>query len=67
MSQRKNAYYDQLSRELKELENKVQASKSSDLTNYKAEIMNILQEQIGFHYDLYEGQAEVTLNMINPL
>jgi hypothetical protein len=22
--------------------------------------MNILQEQIGFHYDLYEGQAEVT-------
>ena len=61
MWQRKNAYYDQLSRELKELENKIQASKSSDLANYKSEIMNILQEQIGFHYDLYEGQAEVTL------
>ncbi|HZI26130.1 MAG TPA: S41 family peptidase [Chryseolinea sp.] len=58
---KKERYYDQLGRELKELENRVQASKSSDLTNYKAEIINILQEQIGFHYNLYEGQAEVTL------
>jgi carboxyl-terminal processing protease len=58
---KKERYYDQLSRELKELESSVQASKSNDLTNYKAEIINILQEQIGFHYDLYEGQAEVTL------
>ena len=59
---KKEPYYDQLSRELKELETKIQASKSSDLANYKSEIMNILQEQIGFHYDLYEGQAEVTLD-----
>ena len=59
---KKEPYYDQLSRELKELETKIQASKSSDLTNYKSEIMNILQAQIGFHYDLYEGQAEVTLD-----
>jgi carboxyl-terminal processing protease len=58
---KKERYYDQLSRELKELESSVQASKSNDLTNYKSEIINILQEQIGFHYDLYEGQAEVTL------
>lgn len=58
---KKERYYDQLSRELKELETSVQASKSNDLTNYKAEIINILQEQIGFHYDLYQGQAEVTL------
>ena len=58
---KKERYYDQLSRELKELESSVQASKSNDLTSYKAEIINILQEQIGFHYDLYEGQAEVTL------
>ena len=59
---KKEPYYDQLSRELKELETKIQASKSSDLANYKSEIMNILQAQIGFHYDLYEGQAEVTLD-----
>jgi len=58
---KKERYYDQLSRELKELESSVQASKSNDLTSYKAEIINILQEQIGFHYDLYQGQAEVTL------
>jgi len=59
---KKEPYYDQLSRDLKELETKIQASKSSDLANYKSEIMNILQEQIGFHYDLYEGQAAVTLD-----
>ena len=59
---KKEPYYDQLSPELKELENKIQASKSSDLANYKSEIMNILQEQIGFHYDLYQGQAEVALD-----
>jgi carboxyl-terminal processing protease len=59
---KKEPYYDQLSGELKELENKIQASKSSDLDNYKPEIMTVLQEQIGFHYDLYEGQAEVTLD-----
>ena len=45
----------------KELENKVQASKSTDLANYKSEIISILQEQIGFHYDLYQGQADVSL------
>jgi carboxyl-terminal processing protease len=58
---KKERYYDQLSRELKELESSVQASKSNDLISYKTEIINILQEQIGFHYDLYEGQAEVAL------
>jgi len=64
---KKEPYYDQLSGELKELENKIQASKSSDLTNYKSEIMTILQEQIGFHYDLYEGQAAVTLGQDKAL
>jgi carboxyl-terminal processing protease len=59
---KKEPYYDQLGPELKELENKIQASKSSDLANYKSEIINILQEQIGFHYDLYQGQAEVALD-----
>jgi carboxyl-terminal processing protease len=58
---KKELYYDQLSREFKELENKVQASKSTDLTSYKHEIISILQEQIGFHYDLYDGQAAVSL------
>ncbi|HEX6223829.1 MAG TPA: S41 family peptidase [Chryseolinea sp.] len=58
---KKERYYDQLAREFKELENKVQASKAADLKNYKNEIINILQEQIGFHYDLYQGQADVAL------
>jgi carboxyl-terminal processing protease len=39
----------------------VQSSKSSDIKKYKTEIMEVLREQIGFHYNLYEGQAEVSL------
>jgi carboxyl-terminal processing protease len=58
---KKERYYEQLNREFKELENKVQGSKSADLANYKNEIISILQEQIGFHYDLYQGQADVSL------
>jgi carboxyl-terminal processing protease len=58
---KKERYYEQLNREFKELENKVQGSKSADLANYKNEIVSILQEQIGFHYDLYQGQADVSL------
>src|SRR5918993_513893 len=58
---KKERYYEQLHREFKELENKVQGSKSADLANYKDEIVSILQEQIGFHYDLYQGQADVSL------
>jgi carboxyl-terminal processing protease len=58
---KKERYYEQLHREFKELENKVQGSKSADLANYKNEIVSILQEQIGFHYDLYQGQADVSL------
>jgi carboxyl-terminal processing protease len=59
---KKEPYYDQLSPELKDLENKIHASKSNDIANYKSEIISILQEQIGFHYDLHQGQAEVTLD-----
>ena len=58
---KKEHYYEQLGNELNELNRKVQASKSTDIKNYKTEIVDILREQIGFHYDLYEGQAEVFL------
>lgn len=59
---KKERLYEQLDDELEGLKSKVQAAKSNDLKNYKAEIISILREQIGFHYALHEGQAEATLD-----
>ncbi|WP_276368973.1 S41 family peptidase [Chryseolinea sp. H1M3-3] len=58
---KKERYDELLNSELNGLLNKVQSSKSSDIKKYKPEIMEVLREQIGFHYNLYEGQAEVSL------
>jgi carboxyl-terminal processing protease len=58
---KKERYYEQLESELDGLMSKVQASESSDIRNYKSEIMEILSEQIGFHYDLHRGQAQIFL------
>ena len=64
---KKERYYEQLGKELNGLSDKIQYSKSNDIANYKAEILEILREQIGFHYDLYEGQAEVALEYDNAI
>jgi carboxyl-terminal processing protease len=58
---KKDLYYEQLGSELDALMNKVHASESTDIKNYKSEIMEVLSEQIGFHYDLYIGQAQIFL------
>lgn len=59
---KKERYYEHLNKELDGLSNKVQVGKSNDIRNYKTEIMEIVREQIGFHYDLYEGQAAISLH-----
>lgn len=59
---KKERYYEHLDNELDGLMAKVQSGKSNDVRNYKSEIIDILREQIAFHYDLYEGQAQVSLD-----
>lgn len=59
---KKERYYEHLDNELNGLMAKVQSGKSNDVRNYKSEIIDILREQIAFHYDLYEGQAQVSLD-----
>jgi carboxyl-terminal processing protease len=58
---KKDRYYDELEDELDELTNKVRVSETSDMKSHKLEIMEVLSEQIGFHYDLYRGQAQIFL------
>jgi carboxyl-terminal processing protease len=54
-------YYAELESQLNNLKNKIEASKSTDLTRFKDEISSVLEEQIAFNYALNEGQADVSL------
>ncbi len=54
-------YYSELESQLKSLKTKIEASKATDLVRFKSEIKQTLQSEIAFHYELNEGQAEVSL------
>jgi carboxyl-terminal processing protease len=54
-------YYSELEPQLKSLKAKIEASKANDLVRFKPEIKQILESEIAFHYELNEGQAEVSL------
>ncbi|MEO7987997.1 MAG: S41 family peptidase [Chryseolinea sp.] len=54
-------YYSELEPQLKSLKAKIEASKSTDLIRFKSEIKQALESEIAFHYELNEGQAEVSL------
>jgi carboxyl-terminal processing protease len=54
-------YYPELEVHLNALKNRIESGKSDDLVRFKAEIRQVLEEQIAFHYGLMEGQADVAL------
>ena len=64
---KKERYFDQIGGELDGLMNRIQVSEASDIKSYKSEIMEILSEQIGFHYDLYKGQSQIFLKHDNAI
>ncbi|HTE29522.1 MAG TPA: S41 family peptidase [Chryseolinea sp.] len=55
-------YYGDLEPLLNSLKDKIDASKAADLTRFKGEIKEILEEQIAFHYGLNEGQGLVSVS-----
>lgn len=58
---KKEKYYSEMETQLNALKNKIDASKSTDMIRFKTEIIQVLEEQIAFHYTQNEGQAEVSL------
>lgn len=60
-SAKQERYYKELEPSLTNLKARVEASKAADLTRFRPEIQEVLEEQIGFHYDLNEGEAAVYL------
>ncbi len=53
--------YKELSPLLEDLKKRVEESKENDLVRFKSEIMEILTEQIAFHYALDVGRVAVSL------
>jgi carboxyl-terminal processing protease len=54
-------YYGELEGQLADLKKKIEANKVSDLIRSKSEIIEILVQQIAFHYALSDGQAAASL------
>lgn len=54
-------YYSELESQLTDLKKKIETNKASDLVRFKKEIVEVLEQQIAFHYDLAEGEAAVSL------
>jgi carboxyl-terminal processing protease len=61
-SAKSERYYDDLKLPLSELQAKISQYRSTDLVRLKSEIAALLEEEIGFHYQLSEGQALVSIN-----
>jgi carboxyl-terminal processing protease len=61
-SAKNERYYDDLKQSLNDLQNKIGQYRNSDLMRLKSEIAPLLEEEIGFHLQLAEGQSLVSLN-----
>lgn len=61
-SAKQEVYYADLEPLLNSLGSKIDAAKDADLSRFKGEIKEILEEQIAFHYGLDEGRAMVALD-----
>jgi carboxyl-terminal processing protease len=59
---KKDQYYEQVQAEIEALKKKIEQNKNSDLLHFKDQIAAYLEEQIGFHYALTDGQAQVALS-----
>jgi len=55
-------YYDDLEAPLKSLKNRIDAVKAEDLERFKKEILEILEEQIAFHYALNDGLVAISMD-----
>jgi len=61
-SAKNEKYFDQLQSSLDELKNKIVLMHNSDFAHYKDEIMHALEQEIAFHYQLVQGQIDVSID-----
>lgn len=58
---KKEKYYTEMDDQLAALKSKIETSKANDLVRFKSEIMQLLKEQIAFHYTQTDGASIVSL------
>jgi carboxyl-terminal processing protease len=54
-------YYPEIEAQLNDLKKRIENNKATDLIRFKREIIDVLEQQIAFHYALAEGEAAVSL------
>ena len=59
--------YNDLQSQLTSIKMKIEQNHTTDLVRFKNEVKHILEEQIGFHYRLAAGQAEVSTDHDNEI
>jgi len=60
-SAKSEKYFDQLQSSLNELKTKITQAHSNDFVYYKVELVKVLEQEIAFHYQLVQGQIDVSL------
>jgi len=60
-SAKSEKYFEQLQSSLNELKTKITQAHSNDFVYYKPELVKVLEQEIAFHYQLVQGQIEVSL------
>ena len=60
-------YFAELEPHLNAMKSRVENGKNDDLNRFRAEIRQVLEEQIAFHYGLNEGQAASSLKKDNAV
>jgi carboxyl-terminal processing protease len=59
---KKERFYPELEAELEKLKAKINLNKANDLMRFRAELSELLEDQIAFHYALTQGQIEVSMH-----
>lgn len=66
-SAKNEKFYSELQGPLRDLQSKIQASRQNDLMRYKPEITRILEEEIAYHFQLHQGQIDVSVDRDSEL
>ncbi|HEV8512443.1 MAG TPA: S41 family peptidase [Cyclobacteriaceae bacterium] len=60
-SAKSEKYFEQLQSSLNDLKAKIVQAHNNDFMHYKPELVKVLEQEIAFHYQMVQGQIEVSL------
>jgi len=60
-SAKNEKYFEQLQPSLNELKTQIKLAHSNDFVHYKRELIKVIEQEIAFHYQLVQGQIDVSM------